>query len=152
MHKMTHTATSRLTRPAATPGRDFMLRYAADYGVAATEGTEHAPKWDSLIETSLALLSDSQCADTGLVVSDCISNMRWRERVCPCMLATGGAGTPRLVGGLLTLALADMCVPTCRVSAKLVRAQRRHDRLLGLRHPGRRVWLGGLAHYVARCA
>lgn len=57
-----------------------MLRYAADYGVAATEGTEYAPKWDSLIETSLALLSDSQCADTGLVVSDCISNMRWRER------------------------------------------------------------------------
>ena len=57
-----------------------MLRYAADYGVAATEGTEYAPKWDSLIETSLALLFDSQCADTGLVVSDCISNMRWRER------------------------------------------------------------------------
>ena len=80
MHKMTHTATSRLTRPAATPGRDFMLRYAADYGVAATEGTEYAPKWDSLIETSLALLSDSQCADTGLVVSDCISNMRRSDK------------------------------------------------------------------------
>ena len=57
-----------------------MLRYAADYGAAATEGTEYAPKWDSLIETSLALLSDSQCADTGLVVSDCISNMRRSDK------------------------------------------------------------------------
>ena len=151
MHKMTHTATSRLTRPATTPGRDFMLRYAADYGVAATEGTEYAPKWDSLIETSLALLFDSQCADTGLVVSDCISNMRWRERAS-LHACNGRAGTPRLVGGLLTWALADVCVPTCRVSAKLVRAQRRHDRLLGIRYPGRRVWLGGLAHYVARRA
>ena len=66
-----------------------MLRYAADYGVAATEGTEYAPKWDSLIETSLALLSDSQCADTGLVVSDCISNMRGGGSGRPCMLATG---------------------------------------------------------------
>ena len=53
-----------------------MLRYAADYGSAATEGTEYAPKWDSLIETSHGLLSDSQCDDTGLVVSDCVSNMR----------------------------------------------------------------------------
>ena len=60
-----------------------MLRYAADYGVAATEGTEHALKWDSLIETSHSLLSDSQCDDTGLVVSDYVSNMRmymWRGR------------------------------------------------------------------------
>tara|TARA_B100000795_G_scaffold243287_1_gene207041 strand:+ start:310 stop:492 length:183 start_codon:yes stop_codon:yes gene_type:complete len=53
-----------------------MLRYAADYGAAATEGTEHALKWDSLIETSHSLLSDSQCDDTGLVVSDCVSNMK----------------------------------------------------------------------------
>ena len=88
-----------------------MLRYAADYGAAATEGTEYAPKWDSLIETSLALLSDSQCADTGLVVSDCISNMRWRERpgVLAC-LHNGRAGTPHLVRGLLTWALANVCV------------------------------------------
>ena len=60
-----------------------MLRYAADYGVAATEGTEHALKWDSLIETSHGLLSDSQCDDTGLVVSDYVSTMRlymWRGR------------------------------------------------------------------------
>ena len=123
-----------------------MLRYAAEYGVVATEGTEYAPRWDSLIETSLTLLSDSQCADTGLVVSDCISNMSL------CMLATGVQGLLALSGGADLWARADVCAHMCRVSAELVRAQRRHDRLLGLRHPGRRVWLGGLAHYVARCA
>ena len=51
-----------------------MLHYATDYGAAATEGTAHAPKWDSLIETSHGLLADSQCDDTGLVVSDRGSN------------------------------------------------------------------------------
>jgi len=128
-----------------------MLRYAAEYGVAATEGTEYAPKWDSLIETSLTLLSDSQCADTGLVVSDCISNMHGgRGRPCACLQPACRDSSP--CRGVLTCGLVLTCVPTCRVSAELVRAQRRHDRLLGLRHPGRRVWLGGLAHYVARCA
>ena len=57
-----------------------MLRYAADYGSAATEGTEYAPKWDSLIETSHGLLSDSQCDDTGHRVRDCGANTgRGRE-------------------------------------------------------------------------
>ena len=76
-----------------------MLRYAADYGSAATEGTEYAPKWDSLIEPSHGLLSDSQCDETGLVVSDCDTHT-WRgeERHGG---VSGVQAPPRLVGGLL---------------------------------------------------
>ena len=119
-----------------------MLRYAADYGVAATEGTEHAPKWDSLIETSHSLLSDSQCDDTGLVVSD-----RGSSTIGGCKGVVQQSQRP--VGGCWS-GVTD--VRPCRASAELVRAQRRHDRLLGLRHPCGRVRVRGLAHPVARRA
>eukprot|EP00966_Prymnesium_polylepis_P129631 2997692-Prymnesium_polylepis.1 len=47
--------------------RDFMAHFAPTWGSSPIERAALMPSWDALIETSLTILAESQCAATGLV-------------------------------------------------------------------------------------
>ena len=47
--------------------RDFMAHFSSMWGSSSVEGAALAPLWDALVETSLAIIAESQCPATGLV-------------------------------------------------------------------------------------
>eukprot|EP00966_Prymnesium_polylepis_P184705 4280884-Prymnesium_polylepis.1 len=47
--------------------RNFMAKYDDVWGTGASEGDDMSAEWDALIETSFAMVGDSQCEATGLV-------------------------------------------------------------------------------------
>ena len=47
--------------------RDYMLAFSSRFGAEPSEGRQLVPRWESLIETSYAIVGSSQCPSTGLV-------------------------------------------------------------------------------------
>ncbi|EOD24312.1 hypothetical protein EMIHUDRAFT_457782 [Emiliania huxleyi CCMP1516] len=73
--------------------RDYMLSFAASYGATASEGADLAPVWDSLVETSHALLREAQCDASGLVPNWWVPADGNDDVGAPGTPGCGGSGT-----------------------------------------------------------
>lgn len=74
--------------------RDYMAAFAPDFGSSASEGSELAPTWDALIETSQLILDEAQCDATGLIPNWWVPSEGTSSIGQPGTPGCSGSGTP----------------------------------------------------------